>query len=94
MLLFSSGLKIKEKSPSFGARNQYGDLVRLEDFQSNWLILYFYQNTTIVKREVKGKEYMGVVRSTFLIAPDGTLSHAGSKVRAKRHIEKVLTKLQ
>ena len=45
-------------------------------------------------KKFMGKEYMGVVRSTFLIAPDGTLSHIWSNVRTKGHAEKVLSKLQ
>ena len=41
-----------------------------------------------------GKEYMGVVRSTFLIAPDGTLAYKWEKVRVKGHVEAVRAKLQ
>lgn len=40
-----------------------------------------------------GKEYMGVVRSTFLIAPDGTLAYKWDKVRVKGHVEAVKEKL-
>ena len=44
-----------------------------------------------------GKEYMGVVRSTFIINPQGDISAIWSKVKVKEHIEKVkeeLVKLQ
>ncbi|ELS02461.1 Peroxiredoxin [Xenococcus sp. PCC 7305] len=44
-------------------------------------------------KKFMGKEYMGVVRSTFLIAPDGNLAHIWNNVRAKGHGEKVLEKL-
>ena len=44
-------------------------------------------------KKFMGKEYMGVVRSTFLITPDGKLAHIWNKVRAKGHAEKVLQKL-
>ncbi|WP_027390529.1 peroxiredoxin [Chrysiogenes arsenatis] len=37
-----------------------------------------------------GKEYMGLVRSTFLIAPNGTVVERWSKVRVKGHAEAVL----
>ncbi|MEM6751852.1 MAG: thioredoxin-dependent thiol peroxidase [Cyanobacteria bacterium P01_C01_bin.38] len=157
MSQLSNILKVGEKAPSFSAINQDGDLVQLEDFLSNWLILYFYPKDDTpgctveakdfteystqfdalgakilgvspdsVKSHCKfinkhnlsiqlasdpehqlcetygvwqlkkfmGKEYMGVVRSTFLIAPDGTLAHTWSKVRTKDHVEKVLSKLQ
>jgi len=40
-----------------------------------------------------GREYYGVVRSTFIIDPDGTIAHAWYNVRAKGHVEKVSCKL-
>ena len=40
-----------------------------------------------------GKEYMGVVRSTYLIAPDGTLAFKWEKVRVKDHVATVKEKL-
>ncbi|MBV6622825.1 MAG: thioredoxin-dependent thiol peroxidase [Rivularia sp. (in: Bacteria)] len=157
MSQLSNILKIGEKAPSFSAVNQHGNLVRLEDFKSNWLILYFYpkDNTPGCTLEAKdfseykskfealgakiigvspdsqkshckfinkydlsinllsdveqevceayrvwqlkkfmGKEYMGVVRSTFLITPDADLAHIWSNVRTKGHAQKVFSKLQ
>ena len=44
-----------------------------------------------------GKEYMGVVRSTFIINPKGEISSIWTKVKVKEHVEKVkeeLLKLQ
>jgi len=41
-----------------------------------------------------GREYMGVVRSTFLIAPDGTLAYKWEKVRVKGHVDEVKAKLE
>jgi len=44
-----------------------------------------------------GKEYMGIVRSTFIINPDGIVKAVFEKVRVKEHVVKVqeeLTKLQ
>lgn len=37
-----------------------------------------------------GKEYYGVVRSTFLIDPDGNVAHIWQNVRVKGHAEAVL----
>ena len=157
MSQFSDIIKTGEKAPSFSAVNQDGNLVRLEDFKSSWLVLYFYpkDNTPGCTLEAKdfseykskfdalgakiigvspdseqshckfinkydlsiqlisdpeqevceayqvwqlkkfmGKEYMGVVRSTFLIAPNARLAHIWSNVRTKGHVEKVFSKLQ
>lgn len=41
-----------------------------------------------------GKEYMGVVRSTFIISPDGVVAAAWEKVRVKDHVANVKTKLE
>ena len=41
-----------------------------------------------------GKEYMGVVRSTFIIDPDGKVAEKWEKVRVKGHIEVVKERLK
>ena len=41
-----------------------------------------------------GKEYMGVVRSTFLISPDRIIAYTWALVKPKAHAEQVLTKLR
>jgi len=40
-----------------------------------------------------GREYFGVVRSTFLIDPEGRIRHIWRKVRVKGHVEEVKQKL-
>lgn len=45
-------------------------------------------------KKFMGKEYMGVVRSTFLISPDGKIAEVWDKVRVKAHVEKVLQELK
>jgi len=40
-----------------------------------------------------GREYMGVVRSTYLIDPDGNVAYVWEKVRVKGHVEAVKQKL-
>lgn len=37
-----------------------------------------------------GREYEGIIRSTFAIAPDGTVDKAWRNVRAKGHVARVL----
>ena len=37
-----------------------------------------------------GKTYMGIVRSTFLVAPDGTIAAAWDGVKVKGHVDAVL----
>lgn len=45
-------------------------------------------------KKFMGKEYMGVVRSTFLISPEGKIIQVWDKVRVKAHVEKVLQELR
>ncbi len=42
------------------------------------------------KKKMYGREYMGVVRTTVLIAPDGTIAHIWPKVKVKGHAQEVL----
>ena len=149
--------QIGQKAPDFQAPDQNGNLVSLVDFQSHWLVLYFYpkddtpgctveaKDFTEYEKEFStlgakilgvspdsekshckfiqkhnlsiqllsdpehqlcetygvwglkkfmGKEFMGVVRSTFLIAPDGNLAYVWSNVKTKGHAQAVLAKLQ
>jgi peroxiredoxin Q/BCP len=45
------------------------------------------------KKKMYGKEYWGVVRSTFLIDPEGKVAALWRKVRVKGHVEEVLNTL-
>ena len=45
-------------------------------------------------KKLYGREFMGVVRSTFLISPEGEIAHVWYKVKAKGHAEKVLETLK
>ena len=47
-----------------------------------------------VEKNMYGKKYMGIDRSTFLIGPDGTFLEIWRKVRVKEHVEKVLEALK
>lgn len=44
-------------------------------------------------KKMYGKEYYGVVRSTFIIDPDGQIAYSWGKVRVKGHVEEVKKKL-
>ena len=41
-----------------------------------------------------GREYMGIVRSTFIIDPEGIIRAVWEKVKVKGHVEEVLAKLK
>ena len=44
-------------------------------------------------KKFMGKEYMGVVRSTFLIDPEGKIAAVWPKVKVKGHVDEVKAKL-
>lgn len=46
------------------------------------------------KKRMYGREYMGVVRSTFIIDGEGIIRHAWPKVKARGHAQEVLEKLR
>ncbi|WP_457564554.1 thioredoxin-dependent thiol peroxidase [Caminibacter sp.] len=46
------------------------------------------------KKKMYGKEYEGVIRSTFIIDPDGNIIKEYKKVKAKGHAAKVLEDLR
>ncbi|WP_373543444.1 thioredoxin-dependent thiol peroxidase [Chamaesiphon sp.] len=41
-------------------------------------------------KKFMGKEYMGIVRSTFLLDPSGKITQIWSNVRVKNHVDAVL----
>ncbi|BDY12730.1 thioredoxin-dependent thiol peroxidase [Hydrogenimonas cancrithermarum] len=45
-------------------------------------------------KKLYGKEYEGVIRSTFIIDPEGNVAAVWPKVRVKGHVEAVKEKLQ
>ncbi len=45
-------------------------------------------------KKFMGKEYMGVVRTTYIISPEGEIVAAWDKVRVKAHADTVKAKLQ
>jgi len=45
-------------------------------------------------KKFMGREFLGVVRSTFLINPEGKVAHIWSPVKVKSHVNEVLEKLK
>jgi len=45
-------------------------------------------------KKLYGREYFGVVRSTFLIDPEGKIAHIWEKVKVRGHVEDVLQTLK
>ena len=45
-------------------------------------------------KKLYGKEYEGVIRSTFLINPQGKIAYIWKNVKVKGHIEEVFAKLK
>ncbi|MDC8755779.1 peroxiredoxin [Erythrobacter sp. sf7] len=46
------------------------------------------------EKQMYGKTYMGMVRSTYLIGPDGKIAQVWDKVKVKGHAEEVLAAAQ
>lgn len=44
-------------------------------------------------KKMYGREYMGVVRTTFLINPEGIIEEVWNKVKVKEHAKKVFESL-
>ena len=44
-------------------------------------------------KKMYGREYMGVMRSSYIIDPEGKIAHIWPKVRVKGHVEAVMEKL-
>jgi thioredoxin-dependent peroxiredoxin len=43
-----------------------------------------------VEKSMYGRKYMGIERSTFVIAPDGTIIHEWRKVKVPGHVEEII----
>ena len=46
------------------------------------------------EKNMYGKKVMGIVRTTFIIGPDGKIQHIFPKVKAQGHAEEVLAYLK
>ena len=46
------------------------------------------------EKKLYGKSFLGVIRSTFLIDPEGNINHAWYNVKAKGHAERVLAQVE
>ncbi len=46
------------------------------------------------EKNMYGKKVMGIVRSTFLIGPDGKIAHIFSPVKPEGHAEQVLAEVK
>lgn len=75
-------LKEKDKAPNFNLQNQDGETVKLSDFKSKWLLLYFYpkDNTPGCNKEAKAmqdhlKEFNKLDFNVIGISPDSVASH-------------------
>ena len=45
-------------------------------------------------KKMYGKEYYGVIRSTYIISPDGEIKALWKKVKVKGHVDDVLARLK
>ncbi len=61
----------------------------IADVDETWCKTY----DVIAEKQLYGRRYMGVVRSTFLIDPKGVLAESWTKVKVPGHAEAVLARL-
>jgi len=48
----------------------------------------------IGEKNMYGKKIIGVIRTTYIINPDGDIAHVWTNVKVDRHVEKVTEKLK
>ncbi|MEW5819359.1 MAG: thioredoxin-dependent thiol peroxidase [Cyanobacteriota bacterium] len=150
-------LKIGDKAPDLGIKNNEDIIVNLSDYSGKWVVLYFYPkdntpgctieateftqkvdkfsdlNAVIMgvspdsiknhcnfikkqslkimllsdpehkvleayevwqKKQTYGKEFLGVIRTTYLINPDGKIANIWPDVKVNGHVDEVFEKLK
>jgi len=81
--------KIGNKAPSFNLLNQDGEKVSHLLSDEDHSVADKYGAWGLKK--FMGKEYMGILRTTFIIGKDGKLHHIMDKVKTKTHHDDVLS---
>ena len=46
------------------------------------------------EKSMYGRKYMGVIRSTYIINPDGKIAYINSKVKAEGHAQEIIKELK
>ncbi|MCX8054149.1 MAG: thioredoxin-dependent thiol peroxidase [Ignavibacteria bacterium] len=46
------------------------------------------------EKSMYGKKYIGVIRSTFIISPDGLIKYANYKVKPENHAQQIIEELK
>jgi peroxiredoxin Q/BCP len=46
-----------------------------------------------VQKEMRGRTYMGIERSSFVIGPDGRIEHVLERVKPMEHVDRLLDAL-
>lgn len=98
-------LPVSEGSPvpDFTLRDQDGKPVRLRDYRGKKVALYFYvrddtpgctKEACWGKKNMYGKTYYAVIRSTFVIDEDGRIAKAYRRVKVDGHLEQILRDLK
>ena len=96
-------LDVNDKAPDIKLEDENGKEVSLKDFKGKTVVLYFYpradtpgctKEACSFRDDYKKIQKMGVVRSTFVIGPDGKIRHVFHKVKPEGHSEEVLEYLK
>ena len=87
-------LAVGERAPDFTLPADDGRKVSLKDLRGKKVVLYFYPKDDVWKlKNLYGREYLGIERTTFLIDEAGSIAKIWRKVKVEGHTDEVLAAL-
>ena len=76
-------LKVGCEAPGFELKNQHQELINLSDFRNEKYGVWDL-------KKFMGREFFGIIRSTFIIDKTGLIAHIMPKVNTKTHHDDTL----
>ena len=82
-----SNLKIGDRAPEINAIDQNENSINLESYKGKKVVSDY---GVWQLKKFMGREYMGIVRTTFIIDENGLISDIISKVNTKEHTAQII----